>query len=226
MQVLWCSYTSWRGGYLKILNNNELIIFNKEEFGEIRCIKIENKFYVAGKDIAKILGYSNPTKAIIQHCNNIINYNLNTNRGKQNTNIICNDDIILLIQKSQIKSVKYRQKIINWLIKEKIIQDKIVLKIKDEIEFLDMLEKVLKPFKYTCIRQYLVCNSKYKIDLYIKELNIAIEYDERNHNGYTYKQHKGRQLKIEKELGCKFIRVNDSNDNFYNVGLVMKQLIA
>ena len=57
-------------------------------------------------------------------------------------------------------------------------------------------------------------------------LNIAIEYDENDHNAYTYEQHEGRQKEIEKELGCKFIRVTDKNSDEYSIGFVLKELLA
>lgn len=46
---------------------NELQIFRNQEFGEVRTIEIGGKPYFVGKDIAEILGYSNPRKAIIDH---------------------------------------------------------------------------------------------------------------------------------------------------------------
>ena len=55
-------------------------------------------------------------------------------------------------------------------------------------------------------------------------MNIAIEYDENGHASYKYEEHKGRQKEIEKELGCKFIRVTDKESDEYNIGLVMKEL--
>lgn len=46
---------------------NELQIFKNKEFGEIRTMMIDNKPYFVGKDIALILGYSNPSEALIEH---------------------------------------------------------------------------------------------------------------------------------------------------------------
>lgn len=94
---------------------------------------------------------------------------------------------------------------------------------RKEITFLNKLEQALKPFNITGIRQYKVFN--YRIDYYIPSLKIAIEYDENNHKQYTYEQHEGRQMEIENELGCKFIRVSDKESDEYNIGLVIKELI-
>lgn len=49
------------------MNNNALEIFKNEEFGEIRVVDIEGEPWFVGKDIASVLGYSNPQKAIRDH---------------------------------------------------------------------------------------------------------------------------------------------------------------
>lgn len=46
---------------------NELTVFNNEEFGEIRTMTIEGEPWFVGKDVAEVLGYSNPRKAMIDH---------------------------------------------------------------------------------------------------------------------------------------------------------------
>lgn len=91
-----------------------------------------------------------------------------------------------------------------------------------ELEFIGKLKEALRGININeYISQYRCCN-KYRIDLYIPELNIAIEYDENNHKNYTYEQHEGRQKEIEQELGCKFIRVSDENSDEYNIGYIIK----
>lgn len=46
---------------------NELKIFENEEFGSLRTMEIDGKIYFVAKDVAGILGYSNPRKAISDH---------------------------------------------------------------------------------------------------------------------------------------------------------------
>ncbi len=46
---------------------NELQIFDNPKFGEIRTLTIDGEPWLAGKDVAEILGYSNPQKAIRDH---------------------------------------------------------------------------------------------------------------------------------------------------------------
>lgn len=47
---------------------NELQIFNNNQFGEIRTIDEGDKVLLCGSDIAKALGYTNPSKALADHC--------------------------------------------------------------------------------------------------------------------------------------------------------------
>ena len=46
---------------------NDLKIFENEQFGSIRTVMINNEPWFVGKDVAEILGYSNPSKALIDH---------------------------------------------------------------------------------------------------------------------------------------------------------------
>lgn len=46
---------------------NELKIFKNKDFGKVRGATINGEPYFVGKDVAEILGYTNPRKAIIDH---------------------------------------------------------------------------------------------------------------------------------------------------------------
>lgn len=46
---------------------SKLEIFKNNEFGEIRTVEINNEPWFVGKDVAEVLGYSNPRKAIGDH---------------------------------------------------------------------------------------------------------------------------------------------------------------
>ncbi len=47
---------------------NSLQIFNNNEFGEIQILEEKGKFEFGATEIARMLGYTNPHKAIIDHC--------------------------------------------------------------------------------------------------------------------------------------------------------------
>ena len=46
---------------------NELKIFENTEFGKVRATEINGEAWLVGKDVAEILGYERPTKAVTDH---------------------------------------------------------------------------------------------------------------------------------------------------------------
>ena len=54
----------------------------------------------------------------------------------------------------------------------------------------------------------------YRIDMCIPEYKLAIEIDELGHCTRDLKSEIERQKRIEKELGCTFIRIDPSRENF------------
>lgn len=46
---------------------NEITVFNNDEFGSIRTVTIEHEPWFVGKDVAEVLGYTNPSKALADH---------------------------------------------------------------------------------------------------------------------------------------------------------------
>lgn len=47
---------------------NELMIFNNPEFGTVRTLDENGNVLFCGSDVAKALGYDQPSKAIDRHC--------------------------------------------------------------------------------------------------------------------------------------------------------------
>lgn len=87
---------------------NDLMIFKNEEFGEIRSIEINNEPYFVGKEIAEILGYSNPLKAIREHVDEEdkgVN-EMVTPGGKQSVIIINESGLYSLIMSSKLPNAK------------------------------------------------------------------------------------------------------------------------
>ena len=60
---------------------NELKIFENEEFGSLRTMEIDGKIYFCGSDVAKMLGYARPSKAIIDHCKGVLKWDTPTKGG-------------------------------------------------------------------------------------------------------------------------------------------------
>ena len=94
---------------------NELQIFNSDEFGEVRTIEINGKPYFVGTDVAKALGYSNPRKAILDHCKGVTKRDTPTSSGVQLMSYINEGDLYRLIMKSKLPSA---EKFESWVMDE------------------------------------------------------------------------------------------------------------
>lgn len=94
---------------------NELQIFNSEEFGDIRTTEIDGKPYFVGTDVAKALGYSNPRKAILDHCKGVTKRDTPTSSGIQSMSYINEGDLYRLIMKSKLPSA---EKFETWVMDE------------------------------------------------------------------------------------------------------------
>ncbi|MGM9543451.1 MAG: AbaSI family restriction endonuclease [Romboutsia timonensis] len=204
------------------------------------------KWYIA-KQIADYLEYSpnNPNRAtevmcgIIRDCpeckltlnkkgNEAIfdKYkNLDKTVSNKTNNILLVNDIALLYFLNRTDKNKNK---VDGLVRKFVESDLSIFPYLDkkEMEFIERLEQTLLPFDIKGVKQYTVKNNKnsyYRIDYYIPSLNIAIEYDEKQHK-YQQEEDKVRQTYIEQELGCKFIRVTDDYSDEYNIGLIIKEM--
>lgn len=75
------------------------------------------------------------------------------------------------------------------------------------------------------IVQYESCG--YSIDGYIKELNLAIEFDEKHHfsNGKLSKYDIDRQAIYQKELSCIVFRIDEERQWKIDKKLIIKKLV-
>lgn len=99
---------------------NELQIFQNEEFGQVRTVDIDGKTYFVANDVAKALGYSNPSKATNDHCKNVVKEWGNDSLGRPTEfKVIPEGDIYRLIIKSRLPSA---DKFERWIFDEVIPQ--------------------------------------------------------------------------------------------------------
>ena len=95
---------------------NELQIFQNAEFGTIRTIEENGKVLFCGSDVAKALGYKNPTKAIADHCKGTVERRANDSLGRQqNMKFITEGDIYRLAAKSELPGA---DKFESWIFDE------------------------------------------------------------------------------------------------------------
>lgn len=79
-------------------------IFNHPHFGEIRAIELNGKPLFVGIDVARALDYSNPSKAVIDHCKGVSKLGIPSRGGNQETNVIPEGDVYRLIVKAADQS--------------------------------------------------------------------------------------------------------------------------
>ena len=87
---------------------NELQVFNNDEFGSIRTVTIENEPWFVGKDVAEVLGYTNPSKALADHVDTEDKLNNETllSLGQRGGWLINESGLYALILSSKLPSAK------------------------------------------------------------------------------------------------------------------------
>ncbi len=90
---------------------NKIKEFMNEKFGTVRTLEVDGVTHFFGVDIARILGYSNESKAINTHCKHVIKKTLETSTSqngrlvKSTVTLINKSDIYRLIIRSKLDSV-------------------------------------------------------------------------------------------------------------------------
>lgn len=87
---------------------SKLEIFENSEFGEIRTVEINNEPWFVGRDVATVLGYSNPRKAIGDHVDDEDKgvTKCDTLGGSQDLTIINESGLYSLILSSKLPNAK------------------------------------------------------------------------------------------------------------------------
>lgn len=85
---------------------NNIIIFNNQEFGNVRTIIIDDNPYFCASDVAKALGYKRPNDAISMHCRATVKYSTPISGKNQDINFIPEGDVYRLIIKSKLPSAE------------------------------------------------------------------------------------------------------------------------
>lgn len=85
---------------------NNIQIFNNEEFGEVRVIEENGKPLFCGNDVAKALGYSNAPDAMRRHCRAIVKRDTPISGKMQEINYIPEGDVYRLITHSKLPAAE------------------------------------------------------------------------------------------------------------------------
>lgn len=92
------------------------MVFQNQEFGEVRSVMIDSDVWFLGKDVASVLGYSNASKAVINHVDDedkqflmldlADSQNGNVPKGRTKTAIINESGLYSLILSSKLPQAK------------------------------------------------------------------------------------------------------------------------
>lgn len=86
---------------------NEIKVFENSQFGELSVMLIDGKEYFPATECAEMLGYSNPHKAIADHCRALTKREVIDNLGRaQMKNYIPEGDLYRLIARSKLPAAE------------------------------------------------------------------------------------------------------------------------
>ncbi len=96
---------------------NNLTVFKNEQFGQVRTVNEKGKVFFCGRDIAMALGYTNPKKALTDHCKEkgVTFCSLLTNGGVQSVKFIDEGNLYRLITHSKLPEA---EKFESWVFDE------------------------------------------------------------------------------------------------------------
>lgn len=100
--------------------NQQLQVFNHEQFGDVRIIEEDGRVLFCGSDVAKALGYANPRKALHDHCRCVTKRDAWVQTGTKSdgtpamrlnsTNFIPEGDVYRLITHSKLPAAERFEK--------------------------------------------------------------------------------------------------------------------
>ena len=93
----------------------QVILFENEEFGQLRMIFIDGKQYFMASDVAKALGYVRPNDAVSQHCRATVKHSIPISGKEQEVNFIPEGDVYRLIIRSKLPKAEEFEK---WVFDE------------------------------------------------------------------------------------------------------------
>lgn len=90
-------------------------IFNNSDFGTVRALDENGSILFCGSDVAKVLGYSNPSKALSDHCKGVTKRYAPTKSGEQEMSFIPESDLYRLVFSSKLPTA---EKFTDWVTSE------------------------------------------------------------------------------------------------------------
>lgn len=212
---------------------SNLTLITTETFNNLPCNFYRNMnddILLTREQIGQALEYSNPQKAIdnihSKHRDRLDELSVTTkvqckDKKYYNSCLYTLEGALIICSLSQQeRAYDFSQ----WLLHLSNLNQNIkVIKSRKETEFIKLLTDFLDECQIKYIKQYQFEN--YRIDLYLPDLLIAIEYDEvEQHKYYTYLQQEFREETLKEKLKCNFIRLSDKDSYGKNLAKIIKYL--
>ena len=207
-------------------DESRMRIFDNPDFGQVRTIVDEfNEPWFVGRDIANILGYKYPANAIQDHVDEEDKMVMQLSDIQSKLPDHMKSSKIIVINQKGISSLIFKSDKLSMNRKIYLagtLNIPVSYFSRKEIEFKEELLDFFESMRLSIESQYKV--GRYHVDFYIPHLNLAIEYDEKEHRRYDSNLERRREAFILNKLNCRMIRVSDKNSNAYNLGLIAKEL--
>ena len=181
----------------------KLLLFNSEEFGNVRTLQEGDKIYFCGSDVARALEYSEPHKAVARHCKGGMKRPILTNGGVQEMIVIPEGDVYRLIVSSKLPSAERFER---WLF------DQVVPSIRQHGAYIT--ENLLQQFMDNPQMIYALADTMLKerkradgLDAALQEALPKAEYYDAyvNPDDCTNIRATAKELQIPERQFCKFL---------------------
>lgn len=208
--------------FIKIFVENYNYAKNKGDEFDIKVIETIDTPWFHAKDFLKILDYADSSidkkiSKIIEKCEiqvfrkkcvkSIIPKKHKNKQDKYKNIFISQKELIFLLNTSRKIN---KEKAVLWFQKKFDLNLNLV-NITHEQRTIGPIKKSLDK-RYKTVSEYRI--GKYRIDLYIPEIKLAIECDENDHADRDPVRERTRKRFIEQTLNCHFIRYNPNDSQF------------
>ena len=200
---------------------SEIVKVTNEKIQTISSREVAEMMEMNHKDLLRKIDGINEEQSNINMDKYWLKNTYKDSRGKTWREFLVSlDGIDILIKRSR-KTQKLKRAI-EFLKQHEYKNKEIVLSKRFEESFGHNLKNTLKALDID-VEDQKYCLG-YRIDFYIPKYKIAIEYDEYQHK-YTKDADYDRQHFLSIELGCTFLRLDYEQEDSYNVGLVIKEVL-
>ena len=202
--------------------------------GKERHVRIVGTYeapWFCGRDVCAVLEYKYPLDALQKHVLfhqkkslSLLSSEIDFSRGpnflgaNNLENLSYNEGKVIYINGFGFKTLIKKSHMINPSNAKAIAEHPFikqfvnyeVITMRKEQEYISAIKET---FHYlTCYTQFSI--DRYRLDLFIKELNLAVECDEYGHRDRDPYKEKEREDYIKKKIGCDFVRFNPDEPGF------------